>query len=140
MARDLPETRDMNSTWENFLARNDNEWCNNFGNLINRLYTFIHEYFVGLVPECSKEVVTDLDRCGQSLAVALKVLRQICVMLAPVCPFGMEKLWNWLGMETPLFYGGWGEGGGGIPRDPAPGQPGILFLAGQRGAGVVCIF
>ena len=182
MARNLPETRDMNFTWENFLARNDNELGNNFGNLINRVFTFVHKYFDGLVPEWSQEALTDLDRqvlvevaglreqwaahmerfevkaamecafaagqagnryfdesapfrtrktdlarCGQSLAVALQVLRQICLMLAPVCPFGMEKLWRWLGMETPLFFGGWEEGLRDIPGDRPLGQPEILF-------------
>ena len=33
----LPETRDMNFTWEDFQARNDSELGNNFGNLINRV-------------------------------------------------------------------------------------------------------
>ena len=37
LARNLPETRDMNFTWEGFLARNNNELGNNFGNLINRV-------------------------------------------------------------------------------------------------------
>ena len=40
----------MNFTWEGFLARNDNELGNNFGNLINRVLTFVHKYFEGRVP------------------------------------------------------------------------------------------
>ena len=182
MARNLPETRDMNFTWENFLARNDNELGNNFGNLINRVFTFVHKYFDGLVPEWTDEAMqpmdravldeveqlrerwaahmerfevkaamecafaagqagnryfdesapfrtrkTDLDRCGQSLAVALQVLRQLALMLAPVCPFGMTKLWCWLGMENSLFHGGWDEGIRPLPAGRPLETPEILY-------------
>jgi len=182
MARNLPETRDMNFTWESFLARNDNELGNNFGNLINRVFTFVHKYFDGLVPEWTDEAMQDMDRqvlaevaelrekwaghmekfevkaamecafaagqagnryfdesapfksrktdmarCGQSLAVAMQVLRQLALMLAPICPASMEKLWRWLGMETPLFFGAWDEGLRDLPAGRALGQPEILF-------------
>ena len=182
MARNLPETRDMNFTWEGFLARNDNELGNNFGNLFNRVLTFIHKYFDGLVPEWSEEQMepmdrkvlaevselrekwaahlekfeikaamecafaagqagnryfdesapfksrkTDLARCGHSLGVAVQVLRQLCIMLAPVVPFGMTKLWSWLGMETALFHGSWEEAGRDVPSGRPLGKPEILF-------------
>lgn len=182
MARNLPETRDMNFTWEGFLARNDNELGNNFGNLINRVLTFIHKYFDGKVPTWSDDAMlpmdravltevsdlrgrwaahmeafevkaamecafaagqagnryfdesapfktrkTDLDRCSHSLGVAIQVLRQLSVMLAPICPFGMEKLWSWLGMETALFHGAWEEGLRDIPSGRQLGKPEILF-------------
>ncbi len=182
LARNLPETRDMNFTWEGFQARNNNELGNNFGNLINRVFTFIHKYFDGQVPEWSEENLTDLDRdalaevaadlekwsghlakfeikaaletafhagqvgnryfdesapfksrktdlerCGQSLGVIIQILRQLCLMLAPVVPFGMEKLWSWLGMETDLWQGGWAEGQQNIPTGRPLGKPEILF-------------
>ena len=44
LARNLPETRDMNFTWEGFLARNDNELGNNFGNLINSDWGRVDSY------------------------------------------------------------------------------------------------
>ena len=62
LARNLPETRDTNFTWEGFQARNNNELGNNFGNLINRVFTFIHKYFEGRVPAWSEADLTDLDR------------------------------------------------------------------------------
>jgi methionyl-tRNA synthetase len=182
MARNLPETRDMNFTWEGFQARNDNELGNNFGNLINRVLTFIHKYYDGRVPAWSEEGMeemdrkvleevarlrekwaghlenfeikaavecafaagqagnryfdesapfrtrkTDRERCGQSLAVAVQVLRQLCVMLAPVVPFAMTELWTWLGMETALFHGSWEEAGRDIPAGRPLGEPRILF-------------
>ena len=48
-------------------------------------------------------------------------------MLAPVVPFGMEKLWTWLGMETELWHGGWDEAGRDIPAGRPLGKPEILF-------------
>ena len=182
LARNLPETRDMNFTWEGFQARNNNELGNNFGNLINRIFTFVHKYFEGAVPNWSEEMMTDLDRtalaevradlekwaahlekfeiksaleaafhagqigntyfndaapfntrktdmvrCGQSLGVSLQILRMLCLMLAPVTPFAMQKLWDWLGMETDLWRGGWDEGVRDIPAGRRLGQSEILF-------------
>ena len=182
LARNLPETRDMNFTWEGFLARNNNELGNNFGNLINRVFTFIHKYFDGVVPAWSEETMeeidrvalaevsadlekysehmerfeikaamevcfhagqvgnryfdesapfksrkTDLQRCGHSLGVIVQILRQLSLMLAPVVPFGMQKLWSWLGMETDLWRGGWEEGRREIPSGRQLGTPEILF-------------
>ena len=51
-----------------------------------------------------------MQRCGQSLGVIIQILRQLTLMLAPVVPFGMAKLWSWLGMQTDLWAGGWDEG------------------------------
>jgi len=182
LARNLPETRDMNFTWESFQARNNNELGNNFGNLINRVFTFIHKYFDGQVPPWSAEALTDIDRaalaavnadlakwaehlekfeikaaleaafhagqignryfdesapfrsrktdierCGQSLGVIVQILRQLCLMLAPVVPFAMEKLWSWLGMKSELWQGGWTEGQREIPAGRQLGRPEILF-------------
>lgn len=182
LARNLPETRDMNFTWEGFQARNNNELGNNFGNLINRVFTFIHKYFDGQVPQWSEERMTDLDRqalaevaedltkwsqhmekfeikaalevcfhagqvgnryfdesapfksrktdmerCGHSLGVIIQILRQLALMLAPVVPFGMQKLWSWLGMTTDLWQGGWDEGIKPIAGGRDLGKPEILF-------------
>ncbi|MBK8165419.1 MAG: methionine--tRNA ligase [bacterium] len=182
LARNLPETRDMNFTWEGFQARNNNELGNNFGNLINRVLTFIHKYFDGRVPQWSEAALTDLDRqalqdvesdlanwaaalerfsvkdaleaafhagqvgnryfdesapfrsrkddlvrCEQSLGVAVQIIRHLAVMLAPVVPFAMEKVWAWLGLETPLWRGGWAEASRPVPAGRQLGRPEILF-------------
>jgi methionyl-tRNA synthetase len=182
LARNLPETRDMNFTWEGFQARNNNELGNNFGNLVNRVFSFTHKHFEGQVPTWSEEAMTDLDRqalaevkadldkwaghlenfeikaameacfhagqvgnryfdesapfktrkddrerCAQSLGVVFQILRMLCLMLAPVVPFGMEKLWRWFGMETDLWQGGWEEGQVDLPAGRSLGKPEILF-------------
>jgi len=182
LARNLPETRDMNFTWEGFQARNNNELGNNFGNLINRVFTFTHKFFDGKVPEWTEEMMTELDtraidevtndlnkwtghmekfeikaameacfhagqvgnryfdeaapfrtrktdleRCGHSLGVIIQILRMLALMLAPIIPFSMEKLWSWLGMESDLWRGGWAEGTRDIPAGRSLGTPEILF-------------
>jgi len=182
LARNLPETRDMNFTWEGFQARNNNELGNNFGNFINRVLTFCHKYFAGEVPPWSPDGMTDLDRtalakveslvqryarhlaafelkaaveaafaagqagnryfdeaapfntrktdlerCGQSLGVAIQIVRLLTVMLAPIVPFAMEKVWGWLGFQSDLWRGGWDEGMQPIPAGRPLGKPEILF-------------
>jgi len=182
LARNAPENRDTNFTWEGFRESNDKELGNNFGNLINRVFSFIHKYFDGKVPEWSEEAMTDTDRralaeveaaldewaghlerfevkaavetayhagavgnryfdesapfntrktdmarCGQSLGVAVQILRMLAVMLAPVIPFAMEKLWGWLGMEGNLWEDGWEEGRRPIPAGRPLGKQEILF-------------
>jgi methionyl-tRNA synthetase len=62
LARNLPETRDTDFTWDGFQARHNSELGNNFGNLINRVLAFAHKYFEGRVPEWSEAAMTALDR------------------------------------------------------------------------------
>ena len=182
LARTLPETKDTNFTWEGLQARNDNELGNNFGNFINRVFTFAHKYFDGCVPawtdadlqEMDQAVLaevaacrerytaalrrfeirraveevfaagqagnryfdesapfrtrkTDRQRCGVSIAVALHVVRDLVLMLAPVCPFGMEKVWSWLPVSGELHRGGWREAGRPLPAGAKLGKPEILY-------------
>ena len=70
---------------------------------------------------------SDLARCGQSVGVAIQIIRLLALMLAPVTPFAMAKLWGWLGMESDLWRGGWREGTRPIPPGRTLGQPEILF-------------
>ncbi len=62
LARNLPETRDTDFTWDGFQARHNGELGNNFGNLINRVFAFTHKYFEGRVPQWSEAALNDLDR------------------------------------------------------------------------------
>ena len=64
LARNLPETRDTDFTWDGFQARHNNELGNNFGNLINRVLAFAHKYFDGRVPEWSEAAMTAVDRAA----------------------------------------------------------------------------
>jgi methionyl-tRNA synthetase len=70
---------------------------------------------------------TDPERSAQSLGVTVQILRMLAVMLAPVTPFAMEKLWSWLGMEGDLWRAGWDEARRPIPAGRPLGKPEILF-------------
>jgi len=50
LARNLPESRDTNFTWDDFQARHNNELADVLGNFINRTLTFVSRYFDGKVP------------------------------------------------------------------------------------------
>ncbi len=82
-------------------------------------------YFDEAAPFRSRK--TDMARCGVSIAVSLQILRQIVVMLAPVVPFAMAKVWSWLGMEEDLERSGWEEALRDLPAGRELGRPEVLF-------------
>ena len=54
LARNLPETRDTNFTWDDFQARHNNELADVVGNFVNRTLTFVTRYFDAKVPEAGE--------------------------------------------------------------------------------------
>jgi methionyl-tRNA synthetase len=50
LIRTLPENKDGDFKWEEFVALHDNELVANLGNLINRVVTLTHKYYEGKVP------------------------------------------------------------------------------------------
>ncbi len=47
----MPETRDSNWDWHEFVSRNNNELVATWGNLANRVLSFAHKYWDGQVPD-----------------------------------------------------------------------------------------
>ncbi len=47
----MPENKDSEFTWKEFLERNNNELVANLGNFINRTFVLVHKYFEGKCPE-----------------------------------------------------------------------------------------
>jgi len=47
----MPESKDTDWAWDEFLARNNNELVANWGNLANRVLSFAHKHWDGLIPE-----------------------------------------------------------------------------------------
>jgi methionyl-tRNA synthetase len=47
----VPETRDTEFSWEDFVERNNNELGATWGNLANRMLSFAYKRFDGKVPE-----------------------------------------------------------------------------------------
>lgn len=55
LIRTLPENKDGDFKWEEFVALHDNELVANLGNLVNRVITLTHKYYEGKVPALSVE-------------------------------------------------------------------------------------
>ena len=47
----MPETSDTDFSWREFFRRNNNELVATYGNLVNRVLTFVYRNFNGCVPE-----------------------------------------------------------------------------------------
>ncbi len=63
----MPETGDTNFSWLEFVRRNNDELVATYGNLVNRVLTFVYRNFDGCVPEHSKyneicEYLGDLNK------------------------------------------------------------------------------
>jgi methionyl-tRNA synthetase len=56
----MPETRDTDFKWDDFLNRNNNELLGKWGNLVNRVMKFTYKHFEGVVPDPGK--LRDIDR------------------------------------------------------------------------------
>ena len=67
-----PEQQDANFSWDDFQARNNHEQVANFGNLINRIMTLVHDHFAGAVPAIAvrwpddNQLLDDLQRVVSS--------------------------------------------------------------------------
>jgi methionyl-tRNA synthetase len=59
LAVNLPENRDIDFAWRDFLARNNNELADVLGNFINRVATFINKNYNGNIPENHKFAESD---------------------------------------------------------------------------------
>jgi methionyl-tRNA synthetase len=56
-----PETRDSDWSWEGFVTRNNTELLAAWGNLVNRVLTFAHKHFDGVVPDPGELRPMDLE-------------------------------------------------------------------------------
>ncbi len=51
LLRNMPENRDADFKWDDFVDYHDKELADNLGNFVNRVITLTHKYFGGQVPE-----------------------------------------------------------------------------------------
>ncbi len=61
LALNLPENRDVDFTWADFHARNNNELADVFGNFVNRVAVFIKKYYRGKVPDATADDERSLE-------------------------------------------------------------------------------
>jgi len=62
LSANMPETGDTNFSWREFVRRNNDELVATYGNLVQRVLTFVSRHFNGLVPS-----PVELDSRSQSL-------------------------------------------------------------------------
>ncbi len=51
LTANMPETRDADWEWKEFVTRNNNELVANWGNLVNRVLAFAHKNWEGVIPD-----------------------------------------------------------------------------------------
>jgi len=51
LTANMPETRDTDWEWKEFVTRNNNELVATWGNLVNRVLSFAHKSWEGLIPD-----------------------------------------------------------------------------------------
>lgn len=58
----MPEAKDSDWDWSEFVARNNNELVATWGNLANRVLAFCYKNWDGCVPDVDVETLRDIDR------------------------------------------------------------------------------
>jgi len=107
----MPETRDSNWDWEDFVTRNNTQLVANWGNLANRVLAFAHKQWEGVIPTPVKlgpadkailaEVVKGFDSVGElleevklraALLEALRVASEVNKYLDEAAPWTAIKI------------------------------------------------
>jgi methionyl-tRNA synthetase len=58
----MPELKDSDWDWADFLARNNNELVATWGNLVNRVLSFAYKHWEGHVPDVDVNALRDIDK------------------------------------------------------------------------------
>jgi methionyl-tRNA synthetase len=58
----MPELKDSDWDWADFVARNNNELVATWGNLVNRVLSFGYKHWEGHVPDVEVSALRDLDK------------------------------------------------------------------------------
>ncbi|MEO0076769.1 MAG: methionine--tRNA ligase [candidate division WOR-3 bacterium] len=77
LAVNLPENRDVDFAWRDFLARNNNELADVLGNFVNRVVTFINKNYHNKIPESRK--LTEFDQ--EALAKIEETTKQVGALI-----------------------------------------------------------
>jgi methionyl-tRNA synthetase len=77
----MPELRDSDWDWDEFIARNNNELLATWGNLPNRVFPLAYKYWDGLVPDpgelrpADKDIIAVVDNGFQTVGEHLEAIR-----------------------------------------------------------------
>ncbi len=77
----MPELRDSDWDWDEFIARNNNDLVANWGNCVNRVMPFVLKYWDGVVPEPGKlrqkdmEIIETVEQGFKTVGEHLQAIR-----------------------------------------------------------------
>ncbi|HUF38573.1 MAG TPA: methionine--tRNA ligase [Anaerolineales bacterium] len=74
LAANMPENRDSDWDWAEFVARNNNELVATWGNLVNRVLSFSYRHWDGRVPEIEGELGPDDDALLETVAAGFETI------------------------------------------------------------------
>ena len=72
LVRNMPETKDADFQWDEFVEYHDKELADKLGNFINRVIVLTHKYYGGVVPQ-----VADEEAARDALAPAAELVRRL---------------------------------------------------------------
>ncbi|HEY61781.1 MAG TPA: methionine--tRNA ligase [Anaerolineae bacterium] len=77
----MPESKDTDWDWADFLARNNNELVANWGNLANRVLSFAYKHWNGVVPTpgelrpADKEILTTIEHGFETVGNLINTIK-----------------------------------------------------------------
>jgi methionyl-tRNA synthetase len=74
LIRNMPESKDADFKWDEFVDFHDKELADNLGNFVNRVIVLTNKYFEGVVPESTHSLT---DSLAEAIAIAEKVGTEI---------------------------------------------------------------
>ena len=81
LIRNMPETKDADFLWDEFIEYHDKELADKLGNFINRVVVLTHKYYGGEVP-----TVADPEAAREALAPAAELARRLVRELEAFSP------------------------------------------------------
>ena len=111
LTANMPETKDTDWDWEEFLHRNNDELVATWGNLANRVLSFAYKHWEGQVPEPGELRTDDLnilaivetgfaEVSAEIEAVHLRVGLQECIRLASEVNKYLDKAAPWFEIKN----------------------------------------
>ena len=75
-----------------------------------------------------KTFTADKPRCATTMYLSLQVLRSLCILMSPIVPFAVQRLWAMLNLPGMVEEHAWDTATeAGVPEGHALGTPEILF-------------
>ena len=109
LIRNLPENKDSDFKWDEFVDFHDKELADNLGNFVNRVLVLTHKYFDGVVPVSSgtTSVLTQAQELAEKVGVEIEHFNfrqamQLCMEISSIGNVYLQERAPWtLAKENP---------------------------------------